>query len=335
MIRPLSFRTLTREHLGHFRHLGVTRSAICFTAFDVDWQLRLWVDRRARQGLLNVRVDWGGAQLLLRLDHSAIFTLASRFLGTEYAVGIAEPLRTIVLEAAFAEMAKLIEEATRKRFSLLAVEEGDSLPEGWSGFGFSLADSEFSCIGELWTDELGLGFLSNAMRSVDLESRRLATFDELPVRLSFGVGWTDLSLADFRQLQSRDVVLLDECWVSSDNEIFLCAGQKVGLFARLEDRRIVISGEFEEIMHNDSNDDLDDDKPLDGIQIRLSFDLGDRILTLGELRQLAPGHVFELGRPVRSAVNIRANGKIVGEGELVDVDGQMAVSILKLALDPE
>jgi type III secretion protein Q len=45
--------------------------------------------------------------------------------------------------------------------------------------------------------------------------------------------------------------------------------------------------------------------------------------------------VFELGRPVRSAVNIRANGKLIGEGELVDVDGQMAVSILNLSLAAE
>ena len=46
---------------------------------------------------------------------------------------------------------------------------------------------------------------------------------------------------------------------------------------------------------------------------------------------LGPGHVFDLGRELRRAVIIRANGKVIGEGELVDVDGQIGVAVLSLA----
>ena len=333
MIQPLALRTLSREQLGHFRHLGIVRRSIDFSALDVEWRFRLWADRRAREGLIHIRADWGGAKLLLRVDQHSIESLAARLLDAEYGIGMAEPLRSIVLEAAFADKASLVEEATRKRFSVLAIEEAGELPEDWSGFGFSLEDDEFSNQGELWIDELGLGFLANALRSVYPEPRDIATFDEFPVRLFFGVGWTYLPFSDFRQLQPGDVVLLDECWVTSDNQIYLCAGQKLGLSAQLEDSRIVITGELEEIMYDDAEDEPDDEKILDGLQMRLSFDLGDRTMSLGELRQLAPGHVFELGRPVRRAVHIRANGKLIGEGELVDVDGQIAVSILNLTLD--
>lgn len=337
MIQPLTLRQLSREQLGHFRHLGVSRRKIDFTVVDADWTLKLRPGGQIVPGRLNVRADWGGAQILLRVDESTIASLAARFLNGDYATGMVEPLRTIVLEAAFAEMASLFEEATRKRFSVLSVDGAGSIAEHFSEFEFSLDDGEFVCDGELWVDELGLGFLAAAVRLVEIEKRELSTFDDVPARLSLDVGWTDLSFATFRQLEKRDLILLDECWIAPDNRIFLRAGRQVGLPAEIEGSRIVITGELEEIMYDDTDDDQDqdDEKTLDAIQMRLSFDLGQRSITLGELRQLSPGYVFELGRPVRSAVNIRANGKLIGEGELVDVDGQMAVCILNLSLAAE
>jgi type III secretion protein Q len=343
VIQPLTFRQLSRDQLGHFRHLGVSRREIEFTAADADWTLKLQTDGRTVPGRLSIRADWGGAQIVLRIAESTIASLATRLLNCDYAAGMAEPLRTIVLEAAFAEMAGIFENATRKRFSVLSLDETGSVADHCSGFGFSLDDGGFICEGELWVDELGLGFLAAALRLVDIEKRALSTFDDVPVRLHLDVGWTDLSFATFRQLEKRDLILLDECWIGSDSRIFLRAGRRVGLPAKIEDSRIVITGELEEIMYDDADDDQDDDneskneseKTLDDIQMRVSFDLGQRSMTLGELRQLSPGYVFELGRPVRSAVNIRANGKLIGEGELVDVDGQMAVSILNLSLAAE
>jgi type III secretion protein Q len=341
VIQPVTFRQLSRDQLGHFRHLGVSRREIKFTAADADWTLKLQTDRRNVPGRSSIRADWGGAQIVLRIAESTIASLAARFLNCDYAAGMAEPLRTIVLEAAFAEMAGLFEEATRKRFSVLSVDERGSVEDHCSGFGFSLDDGKFVCEGELWVDDLGLGFLAAAVRLVDIQKRAISAFDDVSVRLYLDVGWTNLSFATFRQLEKRDLILLDECWIAPGSRIFLRAGRQVGLPAEIEESRIVITGELGEIMYDDAHDDQDDDneseneKTLDGIQMRVSFDLGQRSMTLGELRQLSPGYVFELGRPVRSAVNIRANGKLIGEGELVDVDGQMAVSILNLTLAAE
>ncbi len=341
MIQPVTFRQLSRDQLGHFRHLGISRREIEFTAADADWTLKLQSGGRTVPGRVSIRADWGGAQIVLRIAESTIASLAVRFLNCEFAAGMADPLRTIVLEAAFTEMARIFEDATRKRFSVLSLDEKGGVPDHCSGFGFSLDDGEFVCEGELWVDELGLGFLAAAVRLVDIQKKAISTFDDVSVRLCLDVGWTDLSFTTFRQLEKRDLILLDECWIVPNSRIFLRAGRQVGLPAEIEDSRIVITGELEKIMYDDADDDQADDNEsenentLDGIQMRISFDLGQRSITLGELRQLSPRYVFELGRPVRSAVNIRANGKLIGEGELVDVDGQMAVSILNLSLAAE
>lgn len=70
---------------------------------------------------------------------------------------------------------------------------------------------------------------------------------------------------------------------------------------------------------------------LDAVPVRLTFDLGDRILTLSELRRLQPGAVFDLRRPLTDGpVMIRANGALLGTGTLVDVDGRIGVCIATL-----
>lgn len=69
--------------------------------------------------------------------------------------------------------------------------------------------------------------------------------------------------------------------------------------------------------------------PIDttAIPVCLSFSLGTLRLTIGELAALRPGSLIELkqGRPPR--VSIEANGLPLGAGELVELDGQLAVEI--------
>ncbi len=54
-------------------------------------------------------------------------------------------------------------------------------------------------------------------------------------------------------------------------------------------------------------------------------------MTLSEIRLLQPGQVLDLGKPLASAVNIRANGTLIGLGELVEIDGRLGVSVAMLA----
>ena len=69
---------------------------------------------------------------------------------------------------------------------------------------------------------------------------------------------------------------------------------------------------------------------LDDIEIRLTFDIGNLQLTLGELARITPGHTFDLGKSICKAVSIRANGTLIGKGELVDIEGTIGVSIVEL-----
>ena len=65
------------------------------------------------------------------------------------------------------------------------------------------------------------------------------------------------------------------------------------------------------------------------LPIRLVFVAGDMEVALRDLRRIKPGYVFKLHQPLDRHVQVRANGKTIGRGELVDVDGRVGVRLLE------
>src|SRR5262249_52384648 len=69
---------------------------------------------------------------------------------------------------------------------------------------------------------------------------------------------------------------------------------------------------------------------LNELPVRLVFELGRLELTLAELEVLGPGHVFALGRDQHQPVDILANGKRIGLGEIVAVGDALGVRVTRL-----
>jgi type III secretion protein Q len=66
--------------------------------------------------------------------------------------------------------------------------------------------------------------------------------------------------------------------------------------------------------------------------VTLRFEVGDLAVSLGELRNLRPGHVFELAQPLnRSPVRILAHGNVLGKGYLVAVGDRLGVRVSEFA----
>jgi type III secretion protein Q len=74
-----------------------------------------------------------------------------------------------------------------------------------------------------------------------------------------------------------------------------------------------------------------DGPPIDttGIPVRLTFSLGALSLTVGDIAALSPGSLIELTQGLPPNVKIDPNGVPVGMGELVDLDGRLAVEITR------
>jgi type III secretion protein Q len=69
---------------------------------------------------------------------------------------------------------------------------------------------------------------------------------------------------------------------------------------------------------------------FDELPVRLVFEVGRSDFTLGELRQLAPGMVVPLARPLSEALDVVANGKRIGSGTLIKIGDSIGVRITRI-----
>ena len=330
-MRPLALRKISPDVLAIFCQISKRRKPIYFSCLGQDWQVKILNDVDHKINLMSIEANWGGSQLLFRIDPNWITKIAENILGIERIFDFQDQIRDLFLDSALAEASDLIEKSTRKRFSLLGLSELKHIENSEKLF-FEINDGENSFLGEIYLDHLGLGFLVNAFREIPIEYQSNELWDELPILVSFPIGWTDLKKSTIESLKKRDVIILDESWLGNinDHEIFLQIGKKLSAVATLNANQITVTGEILQMMDDLEQSDIDAESVYDELTIRLNFDLGERFVNLAELRTILPGYVFELGRDLRKSVSIRANGKIIGMGELVDIDGQTGVSIISL-----
>lgn len=172
----------------------------------------------------------------------------------------------------------------------------------------------------LWVSE-GANVLLDALpNSASLQARHLV----LPVWLSLGK--THLLLSEFNSLELGDVVFFDDCYIDQQQAIFQVSNQNLWR-CQLDDQILHIIEKETNMNDVNTSEMLTDHQQL---PVELTFDIGHQTITLEQLNQLQPGYVFELNQPVSKPVTLRANGKIVGECELVNVNEHLGVRVLEL-----
>jgi type III secretion system YscQ/HrcQ family protein len=67
---------------------------------------------------------------------------------------------------------------------------------------------------------------------------------------------------------------------------------------------------------------------IGALPVRLHVVVGQKEFTLAEIQSLGPGTIVELEVLKSDPVRLMVNGKVLGEGELVDVEGKLAVKVL-------
>lgn len=329
-------RTLLAQNVQHMR----------VAIGDDTWELS--VEPLARDAALGfggddcaIRGEWAGAAFELRAPASAVdLWVRGKFPADDWPA-LPPPLRAAAFEAALRELLQALEATGRGTVRIDGIDE----PAGQPGnpaqghhFGLSLARDGAAVPATLSTDSFGLMLLAGLAAQQHSAPGPLARAG-VPVVLRAEIGKATVTHAALRGLAAGDAVLLDEYFPGDDDELWL-RHQGWGLKVHVEGTHLEVTepfGSMEDMMDDDYDDPDDDDgfgdeEPagLDEMPVRLHFDIGQRTMPLGELCQLQVGQVLELSRPLSQAVNIRANGTLVGTGELVEIGGRIAVSITSL-----
>ena len=166
--------------------------------------------------------------------------------------------------------------------------------------------------------------------------------DGLAFTLACRVAFTDLAVPALRALAVGDAMLFDRVAVPGGAAVVVAEAlhatasfDEAGHLYLSEPFRPperYALGEF--LMTEDD----DQDRPvqaivesaIDELPVRLVFEVGRKDVSLDELRSLAVGSPVPLDRAASSAVQIFANGRRIGSGEMVMIGDQLGVRITQL-----
>lgn len=331
--RPLVLTPVSRDALSNRNVLCRAREPMTAHWMGLDWEFNIGPARPSTPSGWFVECDWGGARAFIGIDRGPLDQLAALAMpGAEPASWPASVLLA-ALEFAASGLTGLVETLTRKSLRIVSV-AGRPHAAGLDAYGWSASSPRHEFQGELLLDGTAGRFLAAALR----EQPCIAPWDRwstLPLRVRLMAGWVDLSTSALRSIARRDVVVLDECLLSGGNRLMVLLGPRLGVLCELQGSTLQVIEGVQEIMSDVDDSVAASSGLIDDVPVRVTFDLGEREIPLGDLRTLQPGYLFNLGRDPRNTVSIRANGRLIGEGELVDIEGRVGVSVLRFTLDAE
>ncbi|WP_157188272.1 type III secretion system cytoplasmic ring protein SctQ [Nitratireductor pacificus] len=160
----------------------------------------------------------------------------------------------------------------------------------------------------------------------------------LPVRHCFGAA--RISAGEMRALLPGDVVLVDDTAGEAATGLLIVADHLLAPVDRTDagirlgaPLNLAIGSRWEWIMEDKispaTGRDVED-VDFDGVPVALVFELGRKTMPLGELADLAPGTVVPLAEASGTGVDVIANGKRIGRGEIVRIGEAMGVRLVRI-----
>lgn len=72
------------------------------------------------------------------------------------------------------------------------------------------------------------------------------------------------------------------------------------------------------------------DEIAQSLPVELTVEISRQITDLGTLQAFAPEYILHLKLPARPQATLRANDKVIAQGELIDIDGELCLRLTKI-----
>jgi type III secretion protein Q len=141
--------------------------------------------------------------------------------------------------------------------------------------------------------------------------------EDLPLQLDLLLGVSHLDQPSVLRLGPGDVLQINQL-----THQCVLANRGIGVFTFTEE------GLLMELTVDESTSQ--EEAGLDHLPVRLEFVVATHDVELGTLRQMVAGQLIPLAANAAQQIEVRANGKRVARGELVQLDGQLGVELLEV-----
>jgi type III secretion protein Q len=175
-------------------------------------------------------------------------------------------------------------------------------------------------------------------RHFDIVAKPTAPDVDLPIAVCLRVAAATFALREIRSLTLGDVVMVDDYCRDTGTGVAVIAEHLVAPAELISEGVRLVAGprlgrgsSWEWSMESTVSDAAEvPESDLDGIPVRLVFELGRTEMSLAEIRRLAPGAIVPLACLRDQAVDIVANGRRIGRGALVEIGDSLGVRVTRL-----
>ena len=327
---PLVLPRLSRDEAEDACVRAARRAAL--TIPEHGWTITIDAARAARCGpaATAVTLAWGEYDLTIWCPGEPIDAALNRF-QPDLTAGWPGDVAALLIEVAFLPVVTAVERATGRDVRVTGAELATGqVPD--AGLALLLDDGERVWGLRLEATRIAVAALLSAWPAAP------RTMAQLRFPAAARIGTTRLTLAAVQSLRSGDAVLLEIG--GSDRAMLVVADAWLAEARRSEGdwkldgrlRPALSRSDVEWTMRYDE-DGADEAGPISqesDLPVRLAFDAGRLEVTLGELRRLGVGSLLNVGRDPGDLIRISANGRLIGHGTLVDVEGKVAVRIVRM-----
>ncbi len=320
---PSPFAAFPRANAESFNLTAGTGRSLAFSWADKPAELRFTALSATPHvtGYLQVRLDSHD----VTLGFSAVpepSALGVNFAGVE-AAGLPDDLRLGVLEACLEEV---LTAAGRQGVTLELIAWGPPPKNQPAQLGWELDHAGLRLsAGTLHGDAAALAHLTSLAARAQPQPR--STGDSLPIDLHICVAEMALAVGALAAVDLGDVLLpgrllqewhLGQCTIWSADR---CLGQ--ALRQATEVRILTMTPSSTPPPPATPAAPLN----VDDLPVQLLFEVGQIASSVGQLRTLGAGFTFELPAVPDRLVTIRANGRVIGQGEIVDLGEKFGVRV--------
>jgi type III secretion system YscQ/HrcQ family protein len=191
--------------------------------------------------------------------------------------------------------------------------------------------------------------------------------DALTLRVPIVVAEVGVTIAELEQLTAGDVIVLAGMTAASAAQVQLAISPHTSIIAEVSGHKLTVARAGKSMSNTDgatgakpaaaARPAAPAAKPgaapagaaatpapvepviapaaVEDLPLRIVFDLGEVELSIAELKALVPGQVIDLAREPGNAVRVSVNGRRIGAGEIVEIEGRLGVRITELAVRNE
>ncbi len=350
---PLSLPRLAPEAVRASNRFFGSGRGLRFTAGDRQWTVRASTARPGAEWRVGLSLRVAGHQTALYLDSPVMALWQGTSLTPEDFLVLPGELRAAALEARLEELTTGFTAATGHPVTLdsCSLEPEESWYAEESVPLRLVRDDGLILSGALTASPEGLAFLADLFREAAEPAPQAGDWLAAVVAARVRARGPALTPPECAALEPGDIILTAADPSDQGLAVRLVVGSTASCSARyqsgtltLESGELVMDDTMDAVQPAEEGPDAlrDADAPeseekaapvrLDTLPLPLHFDLGGLDITLGELAELAPGHVFTLTAPVDEPVRILLSGRYVGKGSLVSVGDRLGVRITELYL---